>query len=170
MTTLTSVRTVSADPALAARIFLDWSQDPRWRDQVRRMTVEPAGPAVTGQRIVEELSFAGLTFVTPTRVEHADGAEARYRGGSGVVSVRGSRAVTTVSPGSSGSPDLPGSPREVRLTATLDVSLRGPLRPLTALLAPSYRRLQEADLDRLAELIVLLDGRSREGSAPRATG
>jgi hypothetical protein len=141
VTLLTSTRTVKAAPALAAALFLDWSQDPRWRARVRRMTVEPSGPAVAGQHILEELRFAGLTFVTPTRVEQAGAAEARYRGGSAMVAVSGSRAIAAV------------SPTEVRLTATLDVRLRGPLRPLTTLLAPSYHRLQEADLDRLLALI-----------------
>jgi hypothetical protein len=42
----------------------------------------------------------------------------------------------------------------VTLVASLDVSLRGALRPLTSLLAPMYRRMQERDLDRLAALLV----------------
>jgi hypothetical protein len=141
VTVLTSTRTVRSDPDRAARLFLDWSCDPRWRAQVHRMTVEPSGHAMAGQTIVEELRFAGLTFVTPTRIEHADATQARYQGGSAMVSVSGSRVISVVSPG------------EIRLTATLDVRLRGPLRPLTALLAPSYRRLQEADLDRLVALL-----------------
>lgn len=40
------------------------------------------------------------------------------------------------------------------LVASIDVSLRGALRPLTPLLAPMYRRMPERDLDRVAELLV----------------
>ncbi|MGC5015023.1 SRPBCC family protein [Streptosporangium sp. DT93] len=141
MGVITGTRIVRATPAEAARLFLDWSKDPLWRAQVRRMTVEPPGQATAGQRIVEELRFAGLPFVTPTRVERSGPAFAEYRGGSATVTVSGSRRIET----------RPGG--AVALVATLDVRLRGPLRPLTGLLLPSYRRLQEEDLDRLAALL-----------------
>ncbi|MEV4247529.1 SRPBCC family protein [Streptosporangium canum] len=141
MSTITGKRVVRASLDDAARLFLDWSQDTRWRTQVRRMTVEPPGQAQTGQRIVEELRFAGLTFVTPTRVEHAGPTDAEYRGGSATVTVHGARRLQALPEG------------RVALVATLHIRLRGPLRPLTGLLTPSYRRLQEHDLDRLARIL-----------------
>ncbi|MFC4945327.1 SRPBCC family protein [Pseudonocardia sp. GCM10023141] len=141
MTTITSRRVVHTDVAAAAAVFLDWSQDPRWRSQVRRMTVDVPGPARKGQQIVEELRFAGMTFVTPTRIEHAEQTSARWRGGSGAVTVSGTRTASA---------DATGS---VTLVASVDVALRGPLRPLTALLAPMYRQQQERDLDNLVALL-----------------
>ncbi|MFI6508727.1 SRPBCC family protein [Streptosporangium sp. NPDC050855] len=141
MGTITGMRVVRTSLDTAARLFLDWSHDPLWRAQVRRMDVEPPGRAVTGQRIVEELRFAGLTFVTPTRVERAGPTFAQYRGGGATVTVSGSRRLEARPDG------------VVALVATLDVRLRGPLRPLTGLLIPSYRRLQEDDLDRLAAIL-----------------
>lgn len=141
MTAITSSRVVPAQIEDAVAVFLDWSQDPRWRDQVRRITLDPPGPASCDQRIVEELRFMGLTFVTPTRIEQSGPTDAHYCGGTGIVAVSGSRHVSLVSPG------------HVELVATLDVTLRGLLRPLTDLLAPSYRRQQERDLDRLVVLL-----------------
>ncbi|ACZ88411.1 SRPBCC family protein [Streptosporangium roseum] len=141
MSAITGRRVVRASLDDAARLFLDWSQDARWRAQVRRMTVEPPGPARVGQRIVEELRFAGLDFVTPTRIEHAGPTDAEYRGAGAMVTVHGARRLQALPEG------------RVALVATLHVRLRGPLRPLTGLLTPSYRRLQEHDLDRLARIL-----------------
>lgn len=141
MSTIIGRRVVRASLDDVARLFLDWSQDTRWRAQVRRMTVEPPGQARVGQRIVEELRFAGLVFFTPTRIERADPSSVEYRGGSAMVAVHGSRHLQTLPEG------------QVALVATLHVRLRGPMRPLTGLLTPSYRRLQEHDLDRLVQIL-----------------
>nr|WP_239522527.1 SRPBCC family protein [Geodermatophilus sabuli] len=140
MAVLSSSRLVPVSVEAAAAVLLDWSRDPEWRTQVRRMDVEPAGRARVGQRIVEHLRFAGSTFVTPTRIEQASATAASYAGGSATVRVAGSREVSD-------------APEGARVTTVLDVELTGILRPLTRLLAPSYRRLQEADLDRLAALL-----------------
>jgi hypothetical protein len=141
MAVLTSTRVVPVSQEAAAAVVLDWGQDPRWRGAVRRMDVEPDGPARAGQRIVEHLRFAGATFVTPTRVEQASATRATFAGGSSAVRVSGSRQVDAAGPGCA------------RVTTVLDVEMTGVLRPLTRLLAPSYRRLQEADLDRLVVLL-----------------
>jgi Polyketide cyclase / dehydrase and lipid transport len=141
MAVLTSSRVVPVPPETAAAVVLDWSRDPEWRAQVRRMDVDPAGAARTGQRIVEHLRFAGSTYVTPTVIGEATATRAGYAGGGRTVRVAGSREVEPAGPGAT------------RVTTVLDVELTGLLRPLTRLLAPSYRRLQEADLDRLAALL-----------------
>jgi len=142
VTRIVSRRTVPIDAEAAAGVFLNWTKDPQWRTAVRRMSAEPSGPAQVGQQLVEELRFAGMTFVTPTTVTEMGAARASYSGGSREVQVSGYREVQ---PGPSGS---------VTLVAEIDVALLGALRPLTPLLAPLYRRLQERDLDRLAELLV----------------
>ena len=143
MTTIVSSRVVRAGTDAAVALFLDWSKDRWWRTQVRRMNVDQPGPAQAGQRIEEELRFAGMTFVTPTRIESAGPTAAHYTGGSALVTVAGSREVRAEPHG------------HVTLVATIEVAMRGVLRPLTPLLTPMYRRLQERDLDRLA---ALLDG------------
>jgi hypothetical protein len=142
MTRIVSSRTVPVDAAAAADVFLDWTKDPQWRTAVQRMSAEPGGPAQIGQQLVEELRFAGTTFVTPTTIIASGPHRASYAGGSASVAASGSREVRAEPDGT------------VTLVASLDVSLRGALRPLTSLLAPMYRRMQERDLDRLAALLV----------------
>jgi hypothetical protein len=106
------------------------------------MEVAPPGPARVGQEIVEHLRFGGRTYVTPTRIAEAASDAAAYSGGSDAVTVSGSRRVEAM------------GPERCRVTAVLDIRMNGLLRPFTALLAPAYRRIQEGDLDRLAELLV----------------
>lgn len=143
MTTIVSTRIARAGTDAAAALFLDWSKDRGWRTRVRSMNVDQPGPARVDQRIEEELRFAGMTFITPTRIEWASPTAAGYAGGSATVTVAGSREVRAEPRG------------HVTLVATLEVTMHGAMRPLTPLLTPMYRRLQERDLDRLA---VLLEG------------
>lgn len=148
MTTIVSERVARSGVDAAVALFLDWSKDRWWRTRVRWMNVDQPGPARVGQRIEEELRFAGMTFITLTRIEWACPTAAGYSGGSTAVTVAGSRRVQA-------------DPRgHVTLVATIEVTPRGAMRPLTPLLAPMYRRLQERDLDRLATLL--------EGATPRS--
>lgn len=117
--------------------FFDWSQDPSWRPAVRRITVHPTGPAVTGQRILEELRLAGLTFTTPTQVESVHPYRVTWSGGNSQVKIRGWREIEPI--GTSA----------CRLKQVIDVELRGALRVTTPLLAPLYRRQMRIDLDLL---------------------
>ena len=55
-------------------------------------TCTPPGRAHVGQRLVEQLRFAGLTFVTPTVVESASELSASYAGGKSPIEVTGRRA------------------------------------------------------------------------------
>jgi hypothetical protein len=146
MTTIVSRRVARAGVDAAAALFLDWSKDRWWRPRVRWMNVDQPGPARVGQRIEEELRFAGMTFVTPTRIEWAGPTPAGYTGGSAVVTVSGSREVRAEQHG------------HVTLVATIEVAMRGAMRPLTPVLTPMYRRLQERDLNRLAALLEALPG------------
>lgn len=137
MPTLTHIVTVNRPPHLAMETFFDWSQDPSWRPAVRRMTVHPTGPAVVGQRILEELRFAGMTFITPTQVESVHPYRVTWAGGNGQLTIRGWREIEPAGTGA------------CRLKELVDVRLQGPLRPLTPLLAPAYRRLMRTELDLL---------------------
>jgi Polyketide cyclase / dehydrase and lipid transport len=145
MAVLTSTRVVSVPVAAAAALVLDWSRDPAWRSRVTRIEVSPPGPAVVGQEIVEHLTFGGKTYVTPTRIAEVSDRAAAYVGGSAAVTVSGSRAVEQIGPSS------------CRISTVLDIRMNGLLRPVTAFLAPSYKRIQEADLDRLVALLTTPD-------------
>lgn len=137
MPTLTHIVTVNRPSHVAMEIFFDWSQDTLWRPAVRRITVHPSGPAVQEQRILEELQLAGLTFVTPTRIESVHPYRVTWSGGNDHLTIRGWREIEPV--GTSA----------CRLKELVDVELRGGLRLLTPLLAPLYRRQMRAELARL---------------------
>jgi hypothetical protein len=61
------------------------------------------------------------------------------------VTVSGSRVVEEIGPDS------------CWISVVLHVRMNGPMRPLTAFLAPSCKRIQEADLDRLVALLTTPD-------------
>lgn len=130
-----SVR-VTRTPDDVAAVALDWSQDTLWRASVRRMTVRPAGRAVTGQQVVDQLSVLGLPLTTPTRIDLATSRSASWSGGSNRLQARGRRTVE----------DEDGA---TCLTTEVDVRLRGALRALTPVLATVYRRTAGRDLRRL---------------------
>jgi hypothetical protein len=133
-TILESSITVHQPAATVAAFVLDWGNDHLWRSHVRRFTCTPPGRATVGQRLVEELRFAGLTFVTPTVVETVGELSASYAGGNASIDVTGVRVVVPL-----------GDERcEVRTTTRLTVG--GMLRPFAPLLTPSYRRADAADL------------------------
>ena len=124
MTTLESSVTVHQPASVVAAFVLDWGNDHLWRSHVHSFTCTPTGRAAVGQRLVEELRFAGLTFVTPTVVEAADDLSASYSGGSSSIEVSGRRVVVPK-----------GTDRcEVRTTTRMRVG--GLLRPFTPLLTP----------------------------------
>lgn len=140
MSTFAARVVVTADPAVVAATVLDWNQDSRWRGAVTGMSTRPAGRAVVGQRIVETLRFAGMTFVTPTTVTAVEPFSAGFEGGSGAVTVQGRREVAADDQGSA-------------VTVTLSIRLRGALAPFTWLLAPGYRRRHRDDMARLVRLL-----------------
>lgn len=133
-TILESSITVHQPAATVAAFVLDWGNDHLWRSHVRRFTCTPPGRAVDGQRLVEELRFAGLTFVTPTVIESVGDLSASYAGGNASVAVTGLRVVIP----------LDDARCEVRTTTRLHVG--GLLRPFAPLLTPSYRRADATDL------------------------
>ncbi|QIG41870.1 hypothetical protein G5V58_02910 [Nocardioides anomalus] len=134
-----------------AAVVLDWRRDPLWRAQVRSFAASPDSRAVTGQQLVEELVFAGLTFRTTTVVDRAEPLAASYAGQSRSVRVRGHRVVTPVSSTTS------------RVRLHTEIELLGALRLLQPLLAPSYRRTDAADAAHLAEIAV--EAANRVGAA-----
>jgi hypothetical protein len=138
MPTLTQIVTARCSSHVAMEVFFDWSSDSLWRPSVRRMTVHPAGPAVVGQRIVEELRFAGLTFITPTRVDAAHPYRITWSGGNDQLTIRGWREIE------------PTGSDQCRLKEVVDVRLRAAMRPLTPLLTPAYRRTMRIELENLA--------------------
>jgi hypothetical protein len=146
---ITSSRIVDAPPAAVTRVVLDWGQDTSWRRRVRRMTVDPPGRAVVGQRVVERLRFGGLTFTTPTRMTHVDDGRGAYRGSAPLFRLSGHRRVEPVDAG------------RTRVEVALDIELKGPLRPLTRPVAALYRRVQEQDVDCLVRLLESVDGGDR---------
>jgi hypothetical protein len=133
-TTLESSITVHRPASVAAAFFLDWGNDHLWRSHVRRFTCTPPGRASAGQRLVEELRFAGLSFVTPTVVEEAADLSASYAGGSTTIEVTGRRVV------------VPLDDERCELRTTTRLTVGGLLRPFAPLLTPSYRRADAADL------------------------
>ena len=143
-TTLESSVTVHRPPSTVAAFVLDWGNDHLWRSHVRRFTCTPPGRAAVGQRLVEELCFAGLTFVTPTVVETVGELSASYAGGNASIDVTGVRVVVPL-----------GDERcEVRTTTNLRVG--GLLRPFVPLLTPSYRRADAGDLRALPTVLEAL--------------
>jgi hypothetical protein len=134
VTTLESSVTVLRPAAVVAAFVLDWGHDHRWRSHVRRFTCTPPGRSRVGQELVEELRFAGLTFLTPTVVETADELSASYGGGSASITVNGLRVV------------LPHGEGRCEVRTTTQLRIGGALRPFVPLLAPSYRRTDAADL------------------------
>ena len=134
LTTLASSVTVHRPAAAVAAFVLDWGNDHLWRSHVRRFTCSPPGRACVGQRLIEELCFAGLTFVTPTVVELVDELSASYAGGNATLDVTGRRVVVP----------LDEARCEVRTETRLRVG--GLLRPFAPMLTPSYRRADDADL------------------------
>ncbi|WP_028643330.1 SRPBCC family protein [Nocardioides sp. URHA0020] len=154
-TTLESSVLVHRPAGVVAAFVLDWGHDHRWRSHVQRFTCTPPGQAAVGQRLVEELRFAGLVFVTPTVVETADELSASYAGGSSAIQVSGRRVVVRL-----------GAERcEVRVTTRLRVG--GLLRPFTPLLAPSYRRADAADLRGLPGVLDTILGTAPAGRSER---
>lgn len=147
-TILESSITVHRPAATVAAFVLDWGNDHLWRSHVRRFTCTPPGRAVTGQRLVEELRFAGLTFVTPTVIEAVGDLSASYAGGNAGIDVTGLRVVVP----------LDDARCEVRTTTRLRVG--GVLRPFAPLLTPSYRRADATDLRALPGV---LDAHLRAG-------
>jgi hypothetical protein len=138
---LESSVTLDHPAASVGALLLDWGNDHLWRTHVRRVTCTPAGRAMEGQELVEELRFAGLTFVTPTVVESAGLLGATYTGGSSAISVTGTRNVVANATGGC----------VVHVITRLRV--HGWLRLLAPLLVPAYRRTQDADLEQLARWI-----------------
>lgn len=139
MPTLTHIVSVNRPPHVAMETFFDWSQDTSWRPAVTRMTVHPSGPATVGQRILEELKVAGLSFVTPTRIDSVHPYRVTWSGGSSTMTIRGWREIEPA--GSDG----------CRLKELIDVELRGSLRLLTPVLTPMYRRVMRTELDQLVQ-------------------
>ncbi|QIG41394.1 hypothetical protein G5V58_00180 [Nocardioides anomalus] len=126
-------------------LVLDWGHDDLWRGHVRAVTCTPRGRAHAGQGLVEELGFAGLTFVTPTRVGAAGDRSATYAGGGPLVRVRGGRVVRPTEDG-------------CVVDVTTVLRLGGWLRLLGPVLVPAYRRAQHGDLERLRWLVGTLHG------------
>jgi hypothetical protein len=141
MTLLTHTTDLDLPAAMVADTFFDWTRDRAWRPGVRRMTVHPAGPAVEGQRIVEELRFLGSTYVTPTRIDATHPQRVLWSGGSAQLTIRGWRDLEPTGPGS------------CRVTSVVDVRLLGPLAWLTPLMAPLYARVARRDLGRLRQAV-----------------
>jgi hypothetical protein len=137
---LDSSVTVPRPADRVADFVLDWRNDPLWRSQVRRFTADPDGRAEPGQTLVEELSFAGMTFRTPTVIDSAGPLEASYSGGSRQVRVKGHRRITAVSAIS------------CLVDVHTEIALLGALAILTPLLAPSYRKTDAADVAGLASI------------------
>lgn len=137
-TTIESSVTVHRPAEVVADFVLDWAHDHLWRSHVRRFTCTPPGPAVPGQRLIEELRFGGLTFVTPTVVESvthtAAEHSASYAGRTASIEVSGRRRVVAE------------AEHRCRVVTTTQLRAAGALRPFTPLLAPSYRRAAAADL------------------------
>lgn len=139
--------------AAVADLVLDWGRDPLWRAHVLSFTVTPPGRAHVGQHLVEELRFAGQTFVTPTVVQSARNLSASYAGGDGAVAVRGTRAV------------LPRTPSGCVVHVVTRLQLTGYLRLFAPVLVPAFRRAQDADLARLAQVVDSLASSQQELSA-----
>ncbi|WP_205471855.1 SRPBCC family protein [Nocardioides sp. SYSU D00038] len=137
-TVLTStVRIDHPAPDVAAYV-LDWGHDAEWRSAVVGFTCQPPGPAAVGQRLEEELRFAGMTFRTPSVITHVTALSAAWAGGTDRVRAHGERSVRPLGERSC----------EVELTTTL--SFAGAMRLLAPVLRPSYRRADAADAAGLA--------------------
>ncbi len=143
-TTLYASVTLHHPAAEVAAFVLDWGNDPLWRSHVRSFTATPPGRARPGQQLVEELTFAGLRFTTPTVIERADDLSAAYAGGSPTVAVTGVRTVVAHGPSS------------CVLSTTTRLRFGGLIRPFVPLLTPSYRRLDAADLAGLPAVLAEL--------------
>jgi hypothetical protein len=138
-------RVVPSDLEATAAVVLDWTRDPEWRTAVTAMTADPDGRATVGQRLVETMRFAGVTFTTPTEIGEATGVSAAFVGGTSTVRVQGRRT-------------LERAPGGTRVTLEVEIRFVGLAAPLTRLLAPSYRRRHSHDLDRLAALLTQREG------------
>ncbi|KRB78146.1 hypothetical protein ASE01_08310 [Nocardioides sp. Root190] len=149
-TTLASSVTLDHPASRVADFVLDWGNDHLWRAHVRRFACTPTGRACVGQRLVEELRFAGLPFVTPTVIETAEDLRASYAGGTSTIEVRGRREVVPLDAGRC----------EVRTTTELTPGRL--LRPVAPLMIPAYRRADAADL---RSLPAVLAARVRGGIA-----
>ena len=141
MTRFVETRVVPTDLATTRALVLDWTRDPEWRTAVTSMAGDPLGPARQGQRLLETMRFAGVTFTTPTSIVEADDTTATFEGGSATVRVTGRRLLQRTTHGT-------------RVIAKVDIRFRGLVTPLTWLLAPAYRRRHRQDLDRLVALLV----------------
>ncbi|MGK5111262.1 MULTISPECIES: SRPBCC family protein [unclassified Geodermatophilus] len=137
MVTLTSRVVVPAPVEATAALVLDLTRDREWRPAVVSMQVDPPGPARVGQRAVERLRFAGLTFVTPTEVVEAGPTSLGFEGGTRQMTVRGRRTVEPRPDGGS------------LVTEELTVLPHGLFRLVNPLLTPGYRWLQDADVARI---------------------
>ncbi|MDO9454665.1 SRPBCC family protein [Nocardioides sp.] len=135
---ITSLVTVDRPADEVAAYLLDWTHDVEWRAAVTRFTVEPTGRAVRGQRLVEELRYAGLTFRTPTTVAEVSPLTARYTGGGRSMRVAGVRSVVAL------------GPDRCEVRTRTELGPRGAMRLLAPLLVGSYRRADAADLRTLA--------------------
>ncbi|MFW3171175.1 SRPBCC family protein [Geodermatophilus sp. CPCC 206100] len=141
MTTLTSRVAVPAPVEATAAVVLDLTRDREWRPAVTHMEVDPPGPARVGQRAVERLRVAGLTFVTPSEVVEAGPDGFAFEGGSRQMTLRGRRTVTAQPDGTS------------LVTEELTVVPHGLFRLVHPLLVPGYRRTMDADLARIPAVV-----------------
>lgn len=137
---LTASTVVSRSAHDVASFALDWGNDALWRSHVTSFTVEPPGRATVGQRLVEHLSFAGMSFRTPTIIEAAEPLAATYAGGGGPIRVCGWRRVTPIDDAS------------CRVDVHTEITMTGLLGVLAPVLAPAYRRADAADVARLASV------------------
>lgn len=141
VTTVDSSVTVERPAATVAAFVLDWGNDHLWRSRVKSFTCAPPGRAVVGQKLVEDLRFIGLTFITPTTIDFAGELSASYAGGSSTIGVEGLRVVTP----------LDEARCAVRTTTRLRVG--GLLRPFAPLLVAAYRRADATDLRALPAVL-----------------
>lgn len=138
---------IDRSPAEVWEAIADYGFDSEWRNGLREMTPDPAGPPAIGTRVHEVVRNSGRDYVADTVVTELDpGVSYRFTGSGTIGELTGGRAVR---------PDAAGG--GAVFTYTIELEPTGAMRLLAPLLRPLVRSGLKKDLARLKQA---LEGRS----------
>jgi uncharacterized protein YndB with AHSA1/START domain len=142
MTTFHLERRIPAPPSAVFEVLSDFRDAGRWQSSIQEVEVLPDGPIREGSVVIERRQLAGQAIDLSYKVtELVPDERIRVEGTDGPVQYRAQQVLSPAD-------------RATDLSVTIDIALHGPMRFAARLIAPSIRREAEADLDRLARLLV----------------
>jgi carbon monoxide dehydrogenase subunit G len=143
---------IDRSPAEVWDAIADYAFDLQWRNGLREMTPEPAGPPAPGTRVHEVVRSSGRDYVADTVVTDLDaGVSYRFAGTGTIGGLSGGRSVRADEAG-----------RGAVFTYAIELQPKGASRLLGPLLGPIVRSGLKKDL---LELKTLLDNDGRRAGS-----